>query len=390
MTQMQAKELAFLFVYLSAVMFFLFCIGTNEICAESNSAEDSQTQLLTVAFDTASAIPVHPHIKDLCKTQAAVVEACIESGRIEMAERFADKIQNWRKAHCYAQIAAKLAADGRQKKADMLLAKARHALVDEKDGWRRELVTNLIDSVEKSKNNHIGSGPDTCGEFDIAKSKEWIAALEETSARGDFDLTMKALKRYVFLFERYYQQSEFRETVEKNIRKSWQKMPPSLRIDFLAAMVSAALDNHDNAAAVRLLDEYQAMVEGYNWSLEKFIPISAELLMLNYKAGRGNDVNEKINELVNLFDKGKDKILNIDRARTLRPLALACHQVGLSDKSLSLYNKVLDEGLSNLNSRPRAIDLAATCSSMAVNSIEPDDRLWVKINQIKQGLKEPW
>jgi hypothetical protein len=64
--------------------------------------------------------------------------------------------------------------------------------------------------------------------------------------------------------------------------------------------------------------------------------------------------------------------------------------MGNTAAALSVYAKVIEAGVENPNSRPRAEDLAATCCSMAVHAVEPDPRLWSRIRSIRDGLGDPW
>jgi hypothetical protein len=58
--------------------------------------------------------------------------------------------------------------------------------------------------------------------------------------------------------------------------------------------------------------------------------------------------------------------------------------------ALAVYREAIAAGVGNPNSRPRAEDLAATCTSMARADIEPDDALWARIRTIRDGLGDPW
>jgi hypothetical protein len=64
-----------------------------------------QTQLLDLAFDTASAIPVHPHLKDRCKAQEAVVDACLKLDQPRRALGYIERIDDWRRGLAYADLA---------------------------------------------------------------------------------------------------------------------------------------------------------------------------------------------------------------------------------------------------------------------------------------------
>jgi hypothetical protein len=64
----------------------------------------------------------------------------------------------------------------------------------------------------------------------------------------------------------------------------------------------------------------------------------------------------------------------------------------MGDKSiaLSMYKQAIEEGGANPNSRPCAEDLSATCCSMALAGVEPDEELWMRIHQAYGALGHPW
>ena len=91
-----------------------------------------------------------------------------------------------------------------------------------------------------------------------------------------------------------------------------------------------------------------------------------------------------------LYREHASSIVNIDRADVLRSLAETYQVLGDSMTSLSVYRQVIEEGMINPNSRPRAEDLSTTCCSMAILAVEPDSQLWTRIHQIREGLGQPW
>jgi tetratricopeptide (TPR) repeat protein len=390
MRSIEAGEWAFLIIYLLPALIFHFCLTAQAAESPAEPVENIQIKLLETAFETASAIPEKPHIKDLCKTQAEIVDSCLQAERAELAEIYADKIKNWRRAECFARIAVFYMENGQKEKAFSLLEKSKEILHEQKEGWRKDLVVKLIESVEKSES---GGGDQAKAQLetpDKAQKDKWIEALEDVIAKGDFDMTKNALERYVFLFGRYYEDKDFRITVERNIKNAWMKMPATIRFDLLTSLARASLDNKDISKAGRFIDESGLIIDSHNWHLEQYIPMTSQLMVLRFKTGLDKDFNSKIAEILNIFDTEKHKVLSIERAETLRPLAEACCKMGLDKTALVIYKKAVEEGVANPNSRPRAMDLAATCASMAVNNVEPDSKLWLRIKQIKQGLKEPW
>ena len=82
--------------------------------------------------------------------------------------------------------------------------------------------------------------------------------------------------------------------------------------------------------------------------------------------------------------------MTLDRGAVLCLLAEAFQSMGDTADALGSYKKALDEAAENPNSRPRALILSSTCRSMALLAVEPDDTLWSRIHQIREGLGDPW
>ena len=50
----------------------------------------------------------------------------------------------------------------------------------------------------------------------------------------------------------------------------------------------------------------------------------------------------------------------------------------------------IEAGVENVNSRPRAVDLTATCLSLIRTGVQPDPTLSTRLRQVCDGLGHPW
>ncbi|MBZ0258034.1 hypothetical protein K8I31_18360 [bacterium] len=198
------------------------------------------------------------------------------------------------------------------------------------------------------------------------------------------------MNAYAKLYERFYSSEEKRSLIEEKIKSSWTKIPVNIRIDVLIQLAEVSIRHSENQKALQFADEAQSFLDQYQWKLEHEIPLIARVIELRFKAGDQKAAESLSKESLNLFINNKHEIVNIWRAGALRPLAQAFKTIGDEKSSLSVYKLAIDEGSVNPNSRPRAEDLTATCCSMAFNSIEPDEELWARINQIFKELDQPW
>jgi hypothetical protein len=71
-------------------------------------------------------------------------------------------------------------------------------------------------------------------------------------------------------------------------------------------------------------------------------------------------------------------------------LAEAYAAMGEHQAALAAYKRVVEEGVANPNSRPRAEDLVGTCLSLARNAVEPDEELSARLEKVFGELKAPW
>jgi hypothetical protein len=141
---------------------------------------------------------------------------------------------------------------------------------------------------------------------------------------------------------------------------------------------------------MELLTETLEMVSGAQWPVEYLVPLKGRLAALLHRAGDAEKAKTIRDEAIDLFKAEGDVIVDIYQAGALRPVAEAFQATGDTPGALNIYKMALDRGTRNPNSRPHAEDLSATLISMAKNRVEPDEELWAKIRQIKNGLKEPW
>lgn len=365
-----------------------------------------QNELLDIAFKTAASIPVKPHIKDRSKAQEAVVAVCLRLDQPKRALEFTKKIDNWRRGYCYADLAFYLAQHGdvnvqhylnlageiaedpnigetsRRDRIRVKIAKTHILLGRVKEA--NEFETGVVDS-ETGKVAGIRAMVSNNDSFN-----EQMKMLDALIASGIFDTVKNSLESATELFNRFYEDTEKRALVEDKIKSSWNLMPIFVRIDLLSSLAGFAADHGDNSKAHELINEAQILVDGLQWPPENHITITAKLIKLRCKSGDMEKAKACADSALALFKDKKDAIINIHRAGVLRPLAEAYQLMGNKDAALSVYKQAVEEGTVNINSRPRAQDLSATCCSMALYAAEPDAELWTRIRQVNEALGGPW
>ncbi|OGL48932.1 MAG: hypothetical protein A3H37_07710 [Candidatus Schekmanbacteria bacterium RIFCSPLOWO2_02_FULL_38_14] len=391
------------FLLLAGFMLFLFTAGCGKQYRIDDVAQNKfgvvgfltdkplaayQNELLDLAFETASAIPINPHIKDRSLLQEKVVAASLELDQPLRALSLIKNIGNWRRGAGYADLAFYCARRGYAGEVQQYLDLAVQ-ISESAEGWRRDQIRvkiantyTLLGQTRQADQFETGVIDSESGK--VAEVKAMIAG------EDDFDEQMNALEACTNLFNRFYDDAERRSLVEEKMKTSWGKLPIFKRIELLTELAGFALDHEDKAKALELVNEAQLFTDGAQWRPEHRIPMISKLVELRFRASDRQKARTEADALLALFDSQGDKIVNIYRAGALRPLAEAYQSMGDTSAALAVYKWAVEEGVENPNSRPRAEDLSATCLSMALHGVEPDAELWTRIRQINKGLGGPW
>lgn len=369
----------------------------------------AQGELLALAFGAASALPVHPHLKNRSREQEAVVETWLALGQPRRALAGLEQIDGWRRGAAYADLAFWCAQHGAtaevQRYLDLALEVAARTEGEDSQDWQRDRIRAgvartyvWLGQPELAGPLQAGAADSEMGRVDAARAARadaaacdaQLAAVRQIAASGGFDELRNALESCARLFDRFYADTDRRTRIEETIRGSWSKLPTQVRIELLIEMSGIALAHADQATALALVRDAALLLDNAQWTPDVRIAFMSRLAGLRHRAGDGAQARREADAALALFAAERERIVDIDRADTLRPLAEAYQAMGDTQAALSVYAQALDEGVQNPNSRPRAEDLSATCCSMALAGVEPDARLWAKLRQVRDGLGEPW
>ena len=371
-----------------------------------------QDELLDLAFQTAATIPVKPHIKDRCRAQEEVVRACLDLDRTRLALAYTKEILNWRRGTAYADLAFYLAQQGQVSEEQISLTDdVRHYLnlaeqvVHDAQDWRRDRIRVRIAQThawlghdQEAQRFQAGVGPSEWGKVARVRAMicdpdvfdELMRAVEEEMSSGHFDVLKNALSVYAKLFNRFYADPVRRALVEEKIRAFWNDIPIFIRVNLIVELTRYALNHADLESALAWLDEGQSLLDGAQWPLEYRLPAAAQVIKMRYQAGDRIQARSEADEMLALFNTNADQIIDIYRAGALLPLAEAYAAMSDTPTALAVYQRALEEGTKNPNSRPQALDLSAVCLSMARCQVKPNAELWGRMRQIHDGLGEPW
>lgn len=350
-----------------------------------------QTQLLEMAFESASAIPEKPHMKDKCQVQEKVVDTCLGLDQPVRAVKYSDSIKNWRRGLCYANTAYYLAEKGFE--ADQIqkgLELAEQiAAIDHGQQWRSDRIYARIEQAKQliDKNQqavHLIQTEAMVGEDD--SFDELVKKLDDSIALMDIDITLNAFDEYARLFDRFYDYPQRQSLAEERIKTSGGRVPVIIRIEMLIKIAQIAFDHKDSAKALSLTNNAMELMDQYQWPLEKKIPVMSDILTIRFKAGETEKSLADAGALLELYEADSSQVLFTRRVETLLPLAQAYQAMEKSALALSVYKRVVQEIGPNYGVKLCAESVSTICCSLAVNAVEPDTELWLNLRNINNAL----
>lgn len=330
--------------------------------------------------------------------------ACLRLDQPSLALTFSEQISDWQKGSCQAELALYCAQHGNVKAARHFIALAETAANAAED-WRRDVINVKLAQVhlvlgDAAKAQHLESGVIEAeqGKVDQIRAaqsldKDFGATVEKLNANiatGTFDLLKNSLDAYARLYGAHYADAERRALIEEKMISSWETMPILHRIELLNQLATAALDHDDKPKALALVNDAQALFESHEWPAEHRVSVASPIITLRHKSGDTEKAKADAQVALASFDQNRQLIFDIWRAGALRPLAETFLAIGDVDSARATWSKAIEEGAINPNSRPKAEDLSATCTSMAVSGFEPSEELWKRIQEIKGSLSDPW
>jgi hypothetical protein len=370
---------------------------------------DYRGELLDVAFETASKLPVDPFIKTRSRLQEDVATACFDLDQPKRALAYIERIRNWRRGAGYAEYAYYCAKHGDTAETDRYLELAREIAETSEDAnsqeWRRDRIRVaiarthlLLGQDEEAASFEVGLVDSEAGKTEVVRAQqaneddfdERLEALARAIEVGNLDHARNALAGCEELFDRFYDDSERRTRVEEMIDAALKKVPVLIGIETRMKLAGIAVEHEDAPHALELLERSEKTMEDLQWLPEDQVPLMAKLAAARYRAGDEEGARRHADSAMALFEAQIQKIADVFRAETLIPLAEAYHSMDDREAAHAVYRRAVEEAVHNPNSRPRAEDLTAICCSMAVRGIEPDADLMARIKQIHDQLDHPW
>ncbi len=339
--------------------------------------------LLELAFQSASAVPVTPHLKNRSRMQEAVVATCLDLEQPRRALSYIEKIDNWRRGSAYADLAQYAKAHGAASDSARFAELAKTVLSNEHDpnaqDWPKERILSRLSAI---------AAPSTDTAIDDIEAR--VAELDAVVSRGNFDETRGALAGYARLFDRHFADLELRSMLADKIRSGWTKTPLQVRIEVLLELAETAVSKSERQVALQFGEEAREIVETARFAMEDRLPLVVRLASLKHRAGDTASARGDLDAAMASYETERARTVDIYRSRSVRSLAEGFAALGDTARAHELYALAVEEGVVNPNSRPRADDLVDVCNSMARHGVEPDSKLTQRLKEVQASLRSPW
>ena len=364
----------------------------------------SRDDLLDLAFQISTSIPIEPFASDRARMQALVAQACIKNGSLIQAIQYASKIEGWRQGELFALIGQQYASANETQPARDFAARAMEVAANEID-WRRErivietakLYLQLGDSTKASALVE-GATQAELGKIEAARTAIMLESqldlqadmFDKALATKNFDLARGGIDGYLAWLDRV-SEDEIRTTrALKAIDDALPGLPFDLQVKYGIDLADHLHKNLKRDLAILKLDKATEIFSATTFLPEDVAPLGAMIARARIRMGDEQSARVLLQRFYKEHSTRREGIVNLRRATSLRALAEGFCELGDRDDAIACYTWALEEGTINPNARPRAEDLGATCISMAEYGISPTPDLMHRIDTIRNSLTDPW
>lgn len=369
---------------------------------KAKSVESSS--LLDQAMDVASSPPGKSHARVKSRLQRDVVLTAIELRSLEAALRYADQIEDARRAEALAQLAQAFAQAGDMTRADQCLVRAIDLSAEAEGASRERILVEValafarMGQPERAR-QFAGRVPqeltgrveaEIVSSVTIEELDRQCDAFDRAIQTGSLDVVRSGIGGYFAVLQRTRGDRSRCDRAEKAIRAALPGLPMEYRIGALIRL-SDELDaqgrTEEAIAEVIRASEVLAMSE---FLPDTSGPVGRDLALAFMRRRDSARARQLLVDMVAAYERDPKAMVDIERADYLCPLAAAFAQVGDLESAVRVWSLAIDAGSINPNARPRAEDLCMVMLSMARLGIEPTEGLRDKMAQMREGLQPPW
>lgn len=354
------------------------------------------------AFRFASAIKSDP--KDMARAQENVVDDLAEAGRLDEAILLAEKIEGWRRGSAFADLAARLAEQGRVSEAKALLDRVER-IRDNTDGWEgprveAHVAQALATMGEAGKAGEIGqrlSADDrqyqgrsaATTATALARQGNYAAAMSALApldTNDDIDVAWWRTAGYLAIAKQEKVPLEKRREALKAARASAEKVPDWRKAESLQSVAEEYRRIGQTAEARACLKTAEEALESLPTTMAIRSPLLSNLARSWAKAGD----KEKARALLSGATAHVDEAMLTERPAIWGNLASSYAAVGDEGLAWQTYDRALTAAAGLENARPRALGVVSVCRSIGRAGLTPSAAMQGRLDGLYKGLKDPW
>ncbi|NBX36983.1 MAG: hypothetical protein EBR10_07145 [Planctomycetes bacterium] len=355
-------------------------------------------------MDVASSPHGKSHARVKSRLQRDVVLTAIQLQALDAALRYADRIEDARRAESLAILAQAFAQAGDRARADQCVIRAIDLSASTEGATQERILTEIavafavMGQSEKAR-QFAGRVPqeltgrveaEIAARVTIEELDRQCDAFDRAIKTGNLDVVRSGIGGYFAVLKRVRGDASRCDRAEKAIRAAMPGLPIEYRID-ASIRLSDELDAQgrtDEAMAevVRARD----LLRTSDFLPDSSGPVGRDLALAFERRGDGVRARQLLLDMVAAYERDPKAMVDIERADYLCPLAAALAQVGDTENALRVWSLALEAGSINPNARPRAEDLCMIMLAMARQGIEPTEGMRSKMAQMREGLQPPW
>jgi tetratricopeptide (TPR) repeat protein len=360
-------------------------------------------EALEWAFRFASAIDPDP--KDKARAQESVIRDAAAAGRLDMALDWVERVDGWRQAVLFADLAAECAKTGRKEDARGLVGRAEAVRAGIR-GWQNprisahvaQALANLgeieqsrriaADLVAQDGQQYLGRAVATIAtglavNGDIEGARDELAKLADSH---DLYETWWRTAAYISLAREDGLPAKQRSSFLIEARRSADGIDGWKRAEALASIAEELIRLGEVKQARKTLREADSLI------LPLSDEISVKALLLTSLARpwalAGDEAHSR--ELLVRAEPLVPNALNVEQPAVWATVASGYVTLGDRREASRLYGEALTAAGALVNARPRALAVVAVCRSMGREELAVDAATGETLRELFDGLGDPW
>lgn len=353
----------------------------------------THTELLDLAYSSASTFPLVPHIKNRAQAQFWVAEAAVELGDLDRAAAISKDIPNFRRGVAFALLSHALLMQGHEQQSQVHFENARlSAAMSGLDDWERGFILAGLARVHMSRGETNDamrlldheqvkrSGATELIGLTIAAQvtdvKQQLKLIESQVEDGDFSSVQIAIWTYAGLMKMYHEDEKRFAELFKDLNWAGQPVPGHVRMPAMMHVAEYVIGHGTPAQAAPLLEGLDRIILDSGLPPIYRIPARAEVVKLRFLAGDTEAADKDLASILKDYEASRQILRDYQIAQVILPIAEIYAVMGDREKSLDYYRQTIEAGVINPNIRPQLSDFTRACVSMALHGVEPDDSMW--------------